>query len=63
MPSKPLVNRIADSKWTPIRTLSDEQYKDMLRDKLMGVDVEISLIDDKLKELRESESREEGGTK
>lgn len=62
-PDKPLLNRLADSKWTPIRNLSNEQYKDMLQDKLMGVDVEISLIDDKLKELRESESRENNDTR
>ncbi|EFR04807.1 hypothetical protein MGYG_07814 [Nannizzia gypsea CBS 118893] len=52
--TKTWAERMADSRWVPIRNLSDEQYKAMLQEKLLGVDVEIALIDDRLKELRGS---------
>lgn len=29
-PSKPLMQRMADSKWIPLRHLSDEEYRGML---------------------------------
>lgn len=46
------MERIAESKWIPIRSLSDEQYKQMLNEKLLAVEVEIALIDDRIEELR-----------
>ncbi|EFE29885.1 uncharacterized protein ARB_03226 [Trichophyton benhamiae CBS 112371] len=52
--TKTWAERMADSRWIPIRNLSDEQYKTMLQEKLLGVDVEIALIDDRLKELKAS---------
>ncbi|EEP79978.1 conserved hypothetical protein [Uncinocarpus reesii 1704] len=53
-PKTPLVERIVESKWIPIKSLSDEKYKELLNEKLLGVEVEIALIDDRIKELRES---------
>ncbi|KAM5487458.1 hypothetical protein MaudMau93_004543 [Microsporum audouinii] len=61
--SKTWAERIADSRWVPIKNLSDEQYKNMLQEKLLGVDVEIALIDDKLKALRASDGGKEGSDK
>ena len=37
----------------PIRALSDEQYKKMLSEKLLSVDAEIALLDEKIEKLRE----------
>jgi hypothetical protein len=53
-PSKPLAQRMAESKWIPLRTLSDEEYRDMLGEKLLSVEAEIALLDDKIAELEKS---------
>jgi hypothetical protein len=53
-PSKPLAQRMAESKWIPLRTLSDEEYRDMLGGKLLSVEAEIALLDDKIAELEKS---------
>ncbi|KAJ6062089.1 uncharacterized protein N7446_006209 [Penicillium canescens] len=52
--SKPLVQRMAESKWIPLRTLSDEEYRGMLGEKLLSVEAEIALLDDKIAELEKS---------
>jgi hypothetical protein len=53
-PSKPLAQRMAESKWIPLRTLSDEEYRGMLGEKLLSVEAEIALLDDKIAELEKS---------
>ncbi|KMU81472.1 hypothetical protein CISG_09043 [Coccidioides immitis RMSCC 3703] len=55
LPKKSLADRVAESKWMPIKVLTDEKYKAMLNEKLLGVEVEIALIDDRIRELRESQ--------
>jgi hypothetical protein len=52
--SKPLVQRLAESKWIPLRTLSDQEYRGMLGEKLLSVEAEIALLDDKIAELEKS---------
>lgn len=54
-PSKPLGQRIAESKLMPFRVLSDDQYKEMLNEKLLGVEAEIALIDEKVQALKDAE--------
>ncbi|KAH8429532.1 uncharacterized protein LDX57_007194 [Aspergillus melleus] len=55
-PSKPIIQRIADSKWIPLRSLSDDDYRGMLSEKLLSIEAEISLIDDKIEELEKSKA-------
>ncbi|KAL1849710.1 hypothetical protein Plec18167_005301 [Paecilomyces lecythidis] len=50
-PSKPFLQRLADSKWVPLKSLSDEDYKHMLSEKLLSIEAEIALIDDKIQDL------------
>ncbi|PWY88938.1 hypothetical protein BO70DRAFT_377418 [Aspergillus heteromorphus CBS 117.55] len=57
-PSKPLLQRMAESKWIPLKSLSDDEYKGMLNEKLLSIEAEIALIDDKIDELRLSKSRD-----
>jgi len=45
------------SRWNPIKQLSDQDYVNLLEEKLLRVEVDIALIDDRIKELRESESK------
>lgn len=52
--SKPLMQRMAESKWVPLRTLSDEEYRGMLSEKLLSIEAEIALLDDKIEELEKS---------
>ncbi|CAG7954750.1 unnamed protein product [Penicillium nalgiovense] len=52
--SKPLMQRMAESKWVPLRTLSDQEYREMLSEKLLSIDAELALLDDKIQELEKS---------
>lgn len=45
--------RMAESKWTPFKVLSDEEYEVMLRERLLRVNAELAIIDEKIEELRE----------
>ncbi|KAL2222056.1 hypothetical protein M432DRAFT_207353 [Thermoascus aurantiacus ATCC 26904] len=49
--TKTIVQRIADSRWVPLRSLSDEEYRNMLSEKLLGIEAEIAIIDEKIQEL------------
>lgn len=40
------------SRFNPLRKLTDEEYMDMMREKKLKLDVDISLIDDRIAELR-----------
>ena len=37
---------------SPVKSLSDKEYEDLLLDKLLKVDVEIALLDDQIADLR-----------
>lgn len=43
------------SKWSPVTFLADEDYQKILEEKLLRVEVEIAIVDDNIKELREAE--------
>lgn len=53
-PSKPLAQRIAESKWIPLRHLSDEEYRGILSEKLLSIEAEIALLDEKIEELEKT---------
>ena len=50
-PSKPFLQRLADSKWVPLRSLSDDDYRGMLSEKLLSIEAEVALLDEKIQEL------------
>jgi hypothetical protein len=50
-PSKPLLQQMAESKWIPLRHLSDEEYRGMLSEKLLSIEAEIALLDEKIEDL------------
>lgn len=62
MPSKPFLQRMADSKWIPLKSLSDDDYKAMLNEKVLSIETEMALIDDKIEELQKSKSAEPSET-
>lgn len=49
----PLWRRMFNSSWSPVKVLNDEEYLHKLREKMLKVDVEIALIDDKIEALRQ----------
>lgn len=53
-PSKPLAQRIAESKWIPFKSLSDDDYRVILSEKLLSIEAEIAIIDEQIQELRKS---------
>lgn len=50
-----LWERVAEMKWSPMKTLSDEEYADILREKMLAVDAQIALVDEEVERLRKEE--------
>lgn len=50
---KNFMERIAEMKWSPMEVLTDERYEEMLQEKLLKIEVEIALIDDRIKGFRQ----------
>lgn len=51
-PKEEWLRRIAKSKWSPMSVLSDEEYVKMMEEKLMKVEVEIAIVDERIEGLR-----------
>ncbi len=49
--------RMANSRFSPMKVLSDEQYKKMLQEKLVRVEAEIGLIDEEIEKMKDSEEK------
>jgi hypothetical protein len=48
-------NSWLDSKWSPVKVLTDTEYENMLQEKLLRVNAEIALIDENIEALRAQE--------
>jgi hypothetical protein len=44
-------------KWSPMEVLTDERYEEMLQEKLLKIEVEIALVDDRI-EIYKQKARE-----
>jgi len=53
--SKPLLQRMADSRWVPLKSLSDEDYRRILNEKLLSIEADIALLDEKILEIQSAE--------
>ena len=49
--------RVADMKWSPMTAVSDEDYGDLLKEKLVRVEAEIALLDEEVERLKGEEQR------
>ncbi len=49
--------RIAEMKWSPLMAVSDEDYSNLLKEKLLRVEAEIALVDEEVERLRGEERR------
>lgn len=53
----PYSQRLLDSRWVPLKRLSDEDYVEMLNEKTIKIDAEIAIIDDKIAALQKSRTK------
>lgn len=44
------------SRWSPLKRLTDDEYIDLMMEKKLKVSVEIALIDDRIAELRAADN-------
>jgi hypothetical protein len=54
-PSRSVLQVLASKDWIPMKALSDAEYRDMLREKLLRVEAEIAVIDDDIEKIRKEE--------
>ncbi|KAL8748767.1 MAG: hypothetical protein Q9199_008071 [Rusavskia elegans] len=62
-PEEPLWKRVLNSKWSPMKVLSDEQYERMLREKLLRVEAELAIVDEDVEKLKRREEKARKGGK
>ncbi|OJD30621.1 uncharacterized protein BKCO1_5800072 [Diplodia corticola] len=48
--------KLADSRFSPVKVLSEGEYEQLLREKLLKVQVELALVDEAIEELRQQNS-------
>lgn len=58
---KELKDSWLNSKWSPMKVLSDEEYKKMLEEKLLKINVELALVDESIESLKAGARKDEGG--
>lgn len=46
-----------DSKWSPLKKLTDVEYANMMGEKILRVEADIALIDEHIDRLKEQEKR------
>ena len=46
-----ILNKIGKSKWSPIKKLDDDEYEQLMRDKMLKVDAELAMIEEDIAEL------------
>jgi hypothetical protein len=49
--------RAMRSEWSPVKSLTNEEYTNLLREKLLRVEVDIAIIDDDIAKLREEQKQ------
>ncbi|KAF1994933.1 hypothetical protein P154DRAFT_501089 [Amniculicola lignicola CBS 123094] len=55
---KTFMQRLADSNWFPMRALSDEEYETMLNERLLQVEAEIALVDERIVQLKKEQQEQ-----
>ncbi|KAF2138660.1 uncharacterized protein K452DRAFT_320806 [Aplosporella prunicola CBS 121167] len=61
-PQLSLFQKLANSRFSPVKSLSNEEYEDMLKEKLLRVETEIALVDDSLESLRQQQAQKNSST-
>ncbi|KAL8905017.1 MAG: hypothetical protein Q9171_006836 [Xanthocarpia ochracea] len=55
-PVEPLWKRVLNSKWSPMKVLSDEQYETLLRKKLLRVEAELAIVEDDIEKVKQRQN-------
>ena len=55
VPKQGFWKRMSEKSFSPVTVMSNEEYAEMLRGKLLKVDVEISILDDKIAALKQQQ--------
>lgn len=50
-----LLQRFAAMKWVPLKSLSNQEYENMLNEKILSTEAEIAIIDERIAALRSSQ--------
>lgn len=58
-PQEGFWQRMANKSWTPLTYVSNEEYAEMLREKMMKIDVEVAILDEKMDALRKIQAGEQ----
>lgn len=58
-PRKSFWQRVADSKYSPMKVLSDKDYEKVLKEKLIRVEAEIALIDEDIAKLKSQATQDQ----
>ena len=58
MGSSSIWDSIFTSRYSPIKKLSDAEYADVMKDKLIQIEAEIAITDDEIAKLKAEEARE-----
>lgn len=56
-----LINRLAGSSWSPVKVLSNDDYAERLRTRLLHVEAEIALLNEDIERLRKEQREKSGG--
>jgi hypothetical protein len=49
--------RLAESKWTPVTFISNDDYAKILSEKLISVETEISVLEEEIQKLRNQQEQ------
>ena len=52
-------DRIAEMKWSPMKKLSDEDYADTLKEKVLGLEAQIALVDEEMERVKKDDQAQE----
>jgi hypothetical protein len=57
-PGESRLMKMLDSKWSPVKKLTNEEYTKIINDKLLKVEVELALVDKRIQAVRQQQSQE-----
>ena len=49
-----ILQKVVESGWTPFKVLTDENYADMVRERILKLDAEIAVAKDEMKRIEDS---------
>ena len=60
---RPILEQLGKSKWSPLKLLSNDEYKALLHEKLVRVDSEVAIIDENIEKLQKDAANSDASAK